>query len=62
MFALPSGYLGVQGVEPLLPQCAVSLEPFVEFGQGLRPEAVDPPLGLLTNLDQPRLPQYPQMP
>jgi hypothetical protein len=59
---LSSGDLGVQGVQPLLPQGPVSTQPFIDLGERLRAEAVDAPLRLLANLDQTRLTQHPQVP
>jgi hypothetical protein len=54
-FAFPPGYLGVQGVQPLFPKDPVSAQPLVDLGERLRAEAVDPPLRVLANLDQPCL-------
>ena len=60
--AFPAGYLGVQGVQPLLPQGPVPAQPFIDLGERLGAKTVDPPLRLLAGLDQPRLPQHPQVP
>lgn len=51
----------MEGVEPVLPQPPVRTQPFVDLDQRFRPEAVDPPLGVLADLDQPRLAQHPKM-
>jgi len=56
------GHLGVQGIEPLLPQGPVPAQPFIDLGERLRAEAVDPPLGFPADLDEPGLPQHPQVP
>jgi hypothetical protein len=37
-------------------------EPVVELGQRLGPQAVDPPLRVLADLDQPGLAEHPQVP
>ena len=52
----------MQGIQPLLPQGPVPAQPFIDVGQRLGAKSVDPPLRLLANLDEPRLPQHPQMP
>jgi hypothetical protein len=57
----PSGYLGVQGVQPLLPQGPVPAQPVIDLGERLGTKTVDPPLRLLADLDQPCLPQHPQV-
>ena len=56
------GHLGVQGIQPLLPQGPVPAQPVIDLGEWLGAKAVDPPLRLLADLDQPRLPQHPQVP
>jgi hypothetical protein len=61
-FVFSSRDLGVQGTQPLLPQGPVPTQPFIELGKCLRAQAVDAPLRLLADLDQPRLPQHPQVP
>jgi hypothetical protein len=38
-FAFPSGYLGVQGVQPLFPQGPVAVKPLVDLGQ--RPSSAE---------------------
>jgi hypothetical protein len=53
-----SGYLGVQGIQPLFPLCPVGTEPFVDLGQRLGAQAVDAPLCLMTKLDESGLPQH----
>ena len=50
------GYLGVQGVQPLLPQGPVLAQPFIDLGERLGAKAVDPALRFLADLDQPCLP------
>jgi hypothetical protein len=55
-FAFLPGHLGVQGIQPLLPQGPIPAQPFINLGERLGAEAVDPPLRLLADLDQPRLP------
>src|SRR5262249_54546123 len=60
-FAFSPGYLGVQGVQPLFPQGPVAAQPFIDLGERLRAEAVDPPLRLLADLDQSSFPQHPQV-
>src|SRR5262245_25937758 len=52
----------MKGVEPAPPEHAVLLEPLVHLDQGLRTEAVDPALRVVTYVDQPGLPQHPQVP
>jgi hypothetical protein len=52
----------VQGVEPLFPQGPVPGKPFIDLGERLGAQAVDPPLRFLANLDQPCLPQHPEVP
>src|SRR5262245_30886093 len=52
----------MKGVEPALPEHAVLLEPVVHLDQRLRTEAVDPALRVLAYVDQPGLPQHPQVP
>ena len=59
---LSSCDLGVQGIEPVLPERAVVLQPLVDLDERLRAQAVDPPLRLLTYVDEPGLPQHPQVP
>src|ERR1035438_8182956 len=61
-FAFPPGHLGGQGIQPLLPQGPVPAQPFIDLGERLGTETVDPPLRLLADLDKPRLPQNPQVP
>jgi hypothetical protein len=57
-FAFPSGYLGVQGVQPLFPQGPVAVKPLVDLGQRLRAQTVDAPLGVLASLDETGLAQH----
>jgi hypothetical protein len=45
----------VQRVYALLPQGPVTAKPFINLGKRLRAKAVDAPLRLLADLDQPRL-------
>src|SRR3954454_1884613 len=52
----------MKGVEPALPEHAVLREPLVHLDERLRTEAVDPALRLRAYVDQPGLPQHPQMP
>src|SRR5689334_13261443 len=61
-FAFPPGHLGVQGVQPLLPQGPVPAEPLVHLGERLGPQAVHAPLGIAADLDEPRFTQHPQVP
>src|SRR5215469_7351197 len=56
------GDLGVQGIQPLLPQGPVPAQPSIDLGERLGAKTVDPPLRLLADLDKPRLPQHPQVP
>ena len=58
----PRAHLGVQGIQPVLPQGPVLAQPFIDLGERLGAKTVNPPLRLLADLDQPRLPQHPQMP
>ncbi len=58
----PPGHLGVQGIQSLFPQGPVPVQPFIDLGERLEAETVDPPLRLLAHLDQPRLAQYSQVP
>src|SRR5690349_21767120 len=60
--AFASGYLGVQGVQPLPPQGPVSSQPVIDLSERLGAKTVDPPLRLLVDLDQSRLPQHAQVP
>jgi hypothetical protein len=41
----------VQGVQSLFPQCPVPAQPFIDLGERLGAEAVDPPLCFLADLD-----------
>jgi hypothetical protein len=43
----------VQGIQPLFPQGPVPGQPFTGFGERLGPQAVDTPLRLLADLDEP---------
>jgi hypothetical protein len=61
-FAFSAGYLGVQGVQPLFPQGPVLVQPFIDLSERLGAKTVDPPLRLLANVDESRLPQHSQMP
>ena len=56
------GRPGVQGIWPLLRQGPVPAQPFIDLGERLGLRAVDPPLRLLADPDEPRLPQHPQVP
>ena len=58
-FAFAAGYLGVQGIQPLLPQCPVAGQPY-RPRQAARAQTVDSPLRLLAYLHQPGLAQHPQ--
>jgi hypothetical protein len=40
----------------LLPQGAVPAQPVIDLGEWLEAKTVDPPLRLLADLDEPRLP------
>lgn len=60
-FVFAPGDLAVQGIKPLLPQDPVRTQPFIEFGERLGIDAVDPPLCLLAHLHQPGLAQNPQV-
>jgi hypothetical protein len=62
LLAFSTGHLGVQGIEPLLPQAPIPVEPFIDFCEGFRAKGVDPPLSLLANLDKARLPQHTEVP
>ena len=61
-FAFSPRHLGVQGVQPLLPQGPVPAQPLIDLGQRLGTKAIDTPLRLLANLHEPRLTQHPQVP
>jgi hypothetical protein len=52
----------VQGVQPLFPQGPVLVQPFIDLSERLGAKTVDPPLRLLANVDESRLPQHSQMP
>src|SRR6266496_6113437 len=54
-FAFPPDYLGVQGVQSQLPQGPVPAQPFIDLGERLEAEAIDPPLRFLADLDEPCL-------
>jgi len=47
----------MKGVQTLRPQAAVLIQPFVDLGERLRVQAVDPPLRFLTHVDEPGLTQ-----
>ena len=51
----------MQGVEPLLPQDAVLLEPGADLGEWLWSKRVDPPLRVLAYVDEPGLAQHAQV-
>src|SRR3546814_6138594 len=51
----------MEAVERAGPQLAVGRQPLVDLGQRLRPQAVHPPLGAGTHVDQPRVAQHPQV-
>jgi hypothetical protein len=51
----------VQGIQPLLPQGPVPVQPFLDLGERLGAKTADPPLRLLADLDEPGLPQHPQV-
>src|SRR5271154_1934070 len=65
--ALPVIWYSFVRVSPGLSRCAGhpaaapigpgTGQPFIDLGERLRAKAVDPPLRLLADLDQPRLPQ-----
>lgn len=50
-----------KGVQPLLPQGPVRVQPFIDLGEWLGTKTVNPPLRLLANLNQPDLAQDPQV-
>jgi hypothetical protein len=56
-----SRYLCVQGVQSLIPQCPVPVEPFIDLRERLGTETVDPPLRVLPNVDQACFPQDSQV-
>ena len=43
------------------PEPPVGREPFVDLFEGLEPKPVQAPLRLRPDIDQPRVPQYPEM-
>ena len=51
----------MQGVQPLLPHGPVPGQPFIDLGEWLGPETIDPPLRFLANLDEPSFPQHSQV-
>ena len=57
----PSGDLGVQGVEAVLPQRPIGLEPLVDLDERLGPQAVDAPLRVLLDRHETGLAQHPQV-
>ena len=50
-----------EGVELAAPEAPVRLEPLVQLTERLGPEGVQAPLGVGPDLDQPRLPEDPQV-
>src|SRR3954468_24705371 len=50
-----------EGVEPVVPQGAVRLEPRIELGQRRRVEVVEPALRVTANLDQPVIAEHAQV-
>ena len=59
---LSSCDLGMEGVEPVLPEPAVLSQPLVDLDERLWAECVDPALRVLAYVDQPGLPQHAEMP
>ena len=51
----------MQGVKPVFPATQVAAQPVVELDERLRAQRVDPPLGVLADLDEARLTQHPQV-
>src|SRR3954470_2364423 len=58
---LSSCDLGMEGVEPVLPEPAVLNQPLVDLDERLRAECVDPALRVLAYVDQPGFPQHTKM-
>jgi len=52
----------MQGIQPVPRQGPVPAQPFIDLGERLKAQTVNPPLRLLADLDKPRLPQHPQVP
>jgi hypothetical protein len=57
-----AGYLGVQGVEPLIPQFSITTEPLVELCEGFRAQRVDPPLAFTANIDETGFAEHAEVP
>jgi hypothetical protein len=59
---LSPSHLGVQGVQPVLPQGPIPAQPLIDLGERLGPNTVDPALRLPADRDQPRLPKHAEVP
>src|SRR5882757_1428352 len=54
--------MAFQGVQVRSPVAAVPAQPLIDLRQAVRAQRVDPPLGIRPDLNQPDLPQHPQVP
>jgi hypothetical protein len=56
---LAPGYLGVERTQSLLPETPIPSQPFIDLGERIGSKTVDPPLGVLMDLDESGLPKHP---
>jgi hypothetical protein len=53
--------MATKSIEPVCPQCAVGLEPLVEFRKWRRIKVVEAPLGIAPDADEPMLAEHPEV-
>ena len=53
--------MAFEGVEPTAPRGAVGRQPLVDFPQRLGPQPVHAALGVDPDVDEPRVPEHPQV-